>query len=271
MFLEKCLAKIYYLVMIRKIFLLSFCINEYLSQGQSYLNTIVDISDCFFQRSIVFSGNGGVIYVSNSNYYISISYSVFYSCSCSNSGGAIYCTSKSILISNVCGFSCSAVSEGNFAQLNGNINSSILYISLSMCSNQFVCDSSIIFQSTYDSIDSSNSSLNKAISEAGIDLHSTQVSMRFCTLSNNLISSSRNIHYYNTLGNTQYSNIVHSNSNSNGVFYIDKGSTTIESCVIRDNSNTLFYVSGGSLLLKHNFISHTSTLSYGQISLITNN
>jgi len=39
----------------------SSCVNEYHNIGISYSQTNIDISNCFFSRSSLFSGNGGVI------------------------------------------------------------------------------------------------------------------------------------------------------------------------------------------------------------------
>jgi len=64
------------------------CMNEMEDQGRSYLNSYVNISNCFFSPSIQFVGNGGVIFVDNLN-SVFVSYTTFYNCGCTEKGGAI--------------------------------------------------------------------------------------------------------------------------------------------------------------------------------------
>ena len=84
------------------------CEKESVSAGRSYFEADIDISHCFFSRSLEFSGAGGVIYVSASSYSMNVNFSMFYNCFCSSDGGAIYYKSSNSYLRMICANSCSA-------------------------------------------------------------------------------------------------------------------------------------------------------------------
>jgi len=56
-----------------------WCIGENSTLGRSYLSMNIDISDCSFSRSLVFSGTGGVIYVNGGSLSMNVTNSMLYS------------------------------------------------------------------------------------------------------------------------------------------------------------------------------------------------
>ena len=72
------------------------CKNEHLNEGRSFEQENVNIFDCFFSRISQYSKDGGVVYLSGSNYYsLNVTYSMFFNCACSQRGGAIFFSTKS--------------------------------------------------------------------------------------------------------------------------------------------------------------------------------
>jgi len=86
------------------------CQNETISQGRSYLEMNINISNCFFSRFCTFNGDsgyGGVIQVGTGSLSMIISYSMFYNCSCSVNGGAIHFDSSNSYLRMICANRCS--------------------------------------------------------------------------------------------------------------------------------------------------------------------
>jgi len=105
-----------------------YCLKENVNEGQSYNigNRDFYISNCFFSRSSLFFGNGGVIYCENAISFKIMS-SVFNHCSVSDTGGAIYSqsTGSTYELSMICCFGCYA-GQGSFCFIedlkNSNFN-----------------------------------------------------------------------------------------------------------------------------------------------------
>jgi len=83
-----------------------WCQSESIAQGRSYLDNN-DVSHCFYSRLSLFSWNGGVIYVDGGSYSMNFNYSMFYSCACSNHGGAIFFYFTNSYIRMICAYGCS--------------------------------------------------------------------------------------------------------------------------------------------------------------------
>ena len=78
--------------------------------GRSYTvsSNSLTLESCSFVRTTIFSGEGGVIYVSN--FDLSISDSTFVNCSANNNGGAINVNYGNFLFSRCCASSCAVFS-----------------------------------------------------------------------------------------------------------------------------------------------------------------
>jgi len=112
------------------------CLSESIVQGRSYYQMNIDISDCFFSRCSVYSGDGGVIYVSGGSYSMIVNSSMFYNCMATNYG-AIYYYSANSIIKMICANSCSCVSNNqcNFAHIEVSQVNEMEYLSISNCSH----------------------------------------------------------------------------------------------------------------------------------------
>jgi len=104
------------------------CINETLDQGRSYSQSAVQISECFFIRTLEYVGSGGVIYINNALYALNVSYSTFFNCSCSQKGGAIFCISTYAYLRYICSNRCCAVSESHFAYIRETQDNQVNYL-----------------------------------------------------------------------------------------------------------------------------------------------
>jgi len=255
------------------------CESESIDQGRSYVDKNINISNCFFNRSSSYSGNGGVIYVNGGSYSMNVNYSMFYNCVCSIYGGAIYFSSSNSCLRMICAnrCSCGASSCGHFAYLYASQVNQVEYLSVSNCSHITSGWYSIILESGDQRVDNTNSSMNNAYGYSGIGIYSpSSFTSSHCTFSNNKVSHSICIEFYSTSGtiSMSYANIVHNNSPSQyGVVLVTgAGSRKMMYCIFKNNQNTLFCVDQGSLEVSHSFLYHSaSSFSTSTAVSISNN
>jgi len=251
------------------------CENESIGQGRSYVDKNINISNCFFSRSSSYSGDGGVIYVSASSCSMNVIYSMFYNCVCSSHGGAIFFSSSNSCLRMICANSCSASSWYHFAYLIASQVNQVMYLSVSNCSHTTSGTSSILIEAGDQRVDNTNSSMNNAYQVSGIYISSpSSFTSSHCTFSNNKVSHSICIHFFSTSGtiSMSYVNIVHNNSPSYGVVYVEGGgSRKMMYCIFKNNQNTLFCVWSGSLEVSHSFIDHSPSFSTSTAVSTSNN
>jgi len=251
------------------------CKNESIDQGWSYENENLSISNCYFSRSILFSGNGGVIYINGASYSMNVNYSMFYNCVCSGNGGAIYYSSYESNLRMICSNSCSAAYY-HFAYLLSSHWNQVEYLSQCNCSYTTSGYYPIKIEAGNQRVDYINSSMNNAIEISGIGIATpSSFTSSYCTFSNNKVSGRRCIWLYCTSGtiSLSYSNIVHNNSPFDGVILVwGAGSKILMNCIFKNNHNYLFCVYSGSLEVSHSFIDHSSSFSTSTaVSTETNN
>jgi len=245
------------------------CESERIDQGRSYYNENISISNCFFTRSLSYSGIGGVIYVNGGSYSMNINYSMFYNCVCFGNGGAIYFFSSNSYLRMICANSCScgAYYFGHFAYLIASQVNHMEYLSVSNCSHTTSGYRSIHLYTGNQKADGTNSSMNNAYWGSGICIdYPSSFTSSHCTFSNNKVSDSICMYFYSTSGtiSMSYSNIVHNNCPNayNGVVFVEgAGSRKMMYSIFLNNQNTLFCVYEGSLEVSHSFIYHSASFS----------
>jgi len=252
------------------------CENENINSGRSYENVIINISDCFFIRSSVYPGDGGVIFVSGGSYSMIVYFSMFFNCSASN-GGSIYFLSSNSFLKMICANRCSCSSQFHFSYLKASQINQVEYLSLSYCSQTTSGYYPIDLDSGNQILDNTNSSMNYASQVSGIVVWApTSFTSSYCTFSNNKASNDRCIEFFSTTGtiSMSYANIVHNLSPSWGVVHVSgAGLRKMMYCIFINNQNYLFCVYGGSLEVSHSFIDHISS-SFScstSVSMTTNN
>jgi len=251
----------------------SECLNESINEGRSYYKVNIDVNYCFFSRLSVFSGYGGVIFASGGSFYMSISSSTFFRCSCSNNGGAIYFDSVNSSLEMICAYNCSA-SNFHFALLQVTQNVEIEYLSITLCSCTASGESSVYLLAGIQRLFNSNSSKNYAKMRSGIDIKSpSSFISSHCTFSNNYVTDYYCIWLYYSSGSISFTNIVHNNSPTSGVFCVDAGVGMYQMyfCIFDLNQDILFCVYSGTLELFHSLISHSGTFSTRTSVLTSNN
>jgi len=249
------------------------CEKENLDQGRSYLNVNIDVSYCFFSRSLLFSGSGGVICVNENTLSMSISFSMFYNTYCSSQGGAIYFISSASYLRMLCANRCTAGSSYHFAVIKASMENQMIYSSVSCCSHSLAGYYSLALSKGNEIFDNTNSSLNSAYQASSLYISSqTSFTSSFCTFSNNKVHMSICIFFTTSTGDFSYSNIVHNDSPMEpGVVYVrDSASLKMKFNVFDNNQNTLFMVRSGSLEVSHSFISHNAQFS-SKTSVSTSN
>jgi len=252
------------------------CEMEKISEGRSYSQNNITISDCFFIRSSEYYYDGGVIYVSASSCSMNVNYSMFYNCVSSKDGGAIYFSSSNSYLRMICANSCSCGDYSNFhfAYLSASQVNQVEYLSVSKCSHTTYGYYSICLDTGNQRVDNTNSSMNNANHVSGIDIISkSSFTSSHCTFSNNKVSDSRCIRFYDSgTISMSYANIVHNNSPSHyGVVYVSGSHPKMMYCIFKNNQNTLFCVYGGSLEVSHSFIDHSAPSFSTYIAVSTSN
>jgi len=249
--------------------LLSVCVNETISQGRSYSFGDIEISFCSFFRTSSFSESGGVIYIITGS--LGISNSMFFNCSSSLNGGAIYFDSSTIQINRICGNCCKAVS-GQFLFLRTQ-NNNIGMISVSYCCNNGIGSYSINIFNGNNRLDDSNSSFNYCNQVSGFGVSSpSSFSSSMCTIAHTSVKDSLVLLFVYFNSTISYTNIVSNHSPTHGVIYLDRNpSVKMMYCIFSKNSNHLFSVRQGNLCVYHSFIEHNSNSLSTSASVSTNN
>jgi len=254
------------------------CESESIEQGRSYFNSSIDISHCYFSRSVASSIDGGVIFISGGSYSMSVKYSMFYFCIAKNYG-AIYFDSSCSILRMICAnrCSCGISNSYHFAILITSQENQVEYLSISNCSYSTDGYRSFCLVKGSQRIDNTNSSMNNAIQNSGIVVSSPSTyTSSFCTLSNNKVSDSICFNFNTASGTITmlFGIFVHNNSPSWGVVYNNgAGSRKMMYCIFQNNHNYLFSVRDGSLEVSHSFIDHSeSSFSISTpVSALTNN
>lgn len=247
------------------------CENENISQGRSYENKNISIAHCFFIRSLKYSGDngyGGIIYVNGGSYNMNVNVSMFYNCSCSERGGAIFFSSQNICLRMICAkrCSCGTTSHGHFAYLYSTQLNQVEFLSVSCCSHTASGYYPVYLYKGIQRVDNSNNSMNQAYQYSGICFYSPiSLSSSYNTFSNNNVSQNICLWFFSDSGTIvlSFSNIIHNNSpNGNAVVYLSGvGTRMMNYCIFQDNQDTLFYVNAGSLEVSNSFIDHSSSFS----------
>jgi len=232
------------------------CILENIEIGRSYNDSNIEISNCVFMRSSTFTGYGGVISVNEKELTMSISYSMFFNCSSSSHGGAIFFNASSSSMKMICACNCSS-KWGHFGYFINSISNNCEYMSLLSCSYQ---------KSGYGALSShfgeymfnyNNLSLNKADQVSGILANTiSPFNSTFCTFSNNDAKTGICLYFNNFFESLCYANIIQNNSPGLGVVSSAGGFPHLLYCVFDMNQKILFDVITGSLEVLHCFISH---------------
>jgi len=249
------------------------CVNENISQGVSYINNNIDISNCFFIRTSQYSGSGGVIYVNQASFSMNISLSMFYNCASSSNGGAIYFSSLSSFMKMICANSCSSI-HYTFAYLLASENNQMDFLSVSYCST-ITGIGTVWAKNGKQIFDCTNISMNTVKSYSGVTFESpSELTCSHCSFSNNRASTYMCVGFWYTVGTMVFANIIHNNCPqiNYGIVYSYEGSHFMYYCIFDMNQDTLFVVELGSLTVSHCFISHAQTFSTrGSVSTANNN
>lgn len=249
----------------RNIFLLNqeICKNEQINHGQSYISGSINISDCFFVRSMVYSGSGGIIYVNGGLFSLNIESTMFYNCEVSTICGAIYFSSTKSILSMICANRCSAFEFYHFGSFLADQENQMYFVSISMCSHTYNGCHSIAMIIGKQILKNSNSSMNNANQYSGFLFESPiTFACSYTTYSNNKVSNYTCLLFYSLNGTMLFSNIVHNNSPlGDGILKIHGGLLIIRYCVFNQNRNILFSLKSGSITVSDSYISHISIIS----------
>jgi len=134
---------------------------ESISQARIHFEDSFEINFCFFKRLTQYSANGGVIFIDGGSYSMNLTNSMFYNCSSSSQGGAIWFVSSNSYIRMICANRCFA-SSYHFAFLKASHVNQVEFLSLSYCSHTIVGNLPIYLYNGDQRVDYSNVSMNNA-------------------------------------------------------------------------------------------------------------
>jgi len=269
-------------MMISKVFLLrlvsfiisSHCESENIASGRSYNEQSVIISYCSFSRSSQLTGNGGVISISSSEYSLSVTQTIFYFCTSSSNGGAIYFSSSTSFLNMICADKCGSAS-GNFAYFSTSTENYIGYLSIL---NSYHISNELSTLCTFfgdQNIKGSNSSFNQALYYSSLRIASpVSVTCSFSSFYSNSASEYSCIGVWKNSGEISYCNVVGNNSPKahSVILSYDGAKVTFKYSIFKQNLNKLFASgTGSSITITSSFISHTGDVSSGSVTAVNNN
>jgi len=252
------------------------CENENIYQGRSYFDQYVCISHCFFSRSSLYSGDGGVIYVNGGSYSMNVNYSMFFNC-VANYGGAIFFNSSNSDLRMICANSCSCGSSyyGHFGMIFTKNNNSNVYLSITNCSYQRVSHSSIQLNYGFQIFDFVNSSKNYVAHASSVVFwYASKFSCNYCTFSSNIAGGGICIQFSSVVGTIYYVNFVDNNSPTNYGVILSYSSSNAQFIygVFEQNHDTLFRTDTTSTInILSSFISHSGVTNSGKVTYLSNN
>jgi len=243
------------------------CIQNLDSNNRYIENDFVQISDCFFSRSIDYIGSGGIIFVDVREMDLNILKTVFNNCSSTIKAGAIFFQSSNSYIDKVCAYQCSSM-KCFFSYIRSNIESTNKYVSISACSYKPEGSDPIDLQDGIQRISYTNISNNYAKGTSGLSIYySQELSIYFCHFENNNSSHGECIKLYSQSGLISQTSVIHNIVTiTESIVSVEYGNCLFEYSVFHDNVNTLFIVCGGSLDVIHCLISHNDIIAVGRIS-----
>jgi len=259
----------------------SLCVGENISLGRSYNSTFLptDIRDCVFTRTLVFTSNGGVVYISNVATGLKISNTIFYHCITTGNGGSIYFNSPTTGKSFIIRYTCASLSLANYAQfsysyISPDYSNQLEFCSINRCRNTTECYYPIGLLSGKQMIQNNNVSMNYVKSYSSfycINTYSYECSF------NNIVSNVAEVEYcyykLNITGNVAFCNFIGNNSPSrNGVIHIASNSSIHFSyCIFKNNNNTLFHNANGVIFVSSSYIHHTQKTTSGDVRTSNSN
>ena len=237
-----------------------FCINESIYSGRSQysIDTISNISFCFFTRINSSALNGGVLYFATNVGSLYMSNSGFYNVGSSGAGGAFHLSLENVNISFCCANSCFAASyHYGYIQVTKTI--CFEYQSVSYCSKSTIGAISLMIHYGYTFINNFNCSMNSASRLSGMDTF--QPSGYKCSLStfaHNNVSEYSCLGFNRNMAEITKTNIIDNVSPERGIFYLRNGANlTIEESIFNQNQNTLLYILvSGIITVRNTFINH---------------
>jgi len=255
------------------LFILSTC--GIISSCPSYA-----INDCYFYIGSAVSRSGGAISVDCVSQLFICTNSMFYKCITGNyRGGAInvYSTGSSsgVTMNNNCAYHCyvGGPLSGQFAfiEVPSTVSLSMQYNSINRCAPSSNSGYSPLYlKGASQSIKNMNSSYNTVTIISGPYFYSSNPSScRYSTFYHNVCANEECIRFYGGSHSMMYSNIVSNNSpNKFGVVSNqNSAAASMTKCIFISNSDFLFHRSSGTLTINQCWISHSSSLSSGTVTI----
>jgi len=243
------------------------CVDESIDKGRSYVirNENVVIENCVFLRIDSYEFDGGVIFCEGSS-MLNICCCIFSNCSTNGKGGAVYFSSKSINITNVCCLSCRAMSYGHFFYAEIGQYATFSRTTISQSAKSWIGFGSMYLVYSVHLISDSNSSNNMAYQVSVVDFrYSSVLNLTYFNCINNS-GKSICINFYGELSNNgvMYSNIIKNSSPAsfgiiNNLYYY-----IVINCIFSQNNNILFHSEKGTLTVINSFFDG-NIVTYGPV------
>jgi len=258
-----------------------------LSDDSRYINSnfagISNISGCFFTRTFLYNGNGGVISITATGFNLNVENSIFYDCGVTEIAGAIYFTSSGSVLKNVCARKCYAntgVGKGcQFCRIETleSGKNDLNVVSFVYCPDSQAIERSY---STYiingiqkwNSLNGSNCYLLHICSRTYNPNSFSDIFSTYCNNRMKLVtayhfsygSNTRASSYINIINNTQ-------DTDSSGIVHLETSGVFSISHSVCSNNNKFLFTSTGTLIVTNSIVSHSSSSLISGTVTITNN
>ena len=204
---------------------------------------LFNIENSYFSRINSFNGNGGVIYSTLKEKEFKLNNCIFYSCSCTSSGGCIYIMNKNnIKLLKVCVSYCFS-KYNQFAFILSNFDHFYNLLSINNCFKNNDGINTFYTQSGNVSLINYNCSYNFNKCYSGMCISfPTELYSNYCTIVDNYVSSYI-ILYFKSGKNVivSYYNIINNNSpKGHGVITATSSKIVFNNLILINNENTLF-------------------------------
>ena len=247
--------------------------NNFIFNGEERYNTFF-IENSYFSRINTLNGNGGIIYNMKMDQNMNLNQCIFYFCSSTEGGGAIFFLGNNVKLLKICCSYCfSEIYQ--FGYIETSLNGFYHLLSINNCYNisegfnSFVIDLGNITLKNYNS----SKNINKERSGIWISFPSNFYSI-FCSIINNFVSSNTILLFqgYEKYFLSYY-NIINNNSPHKyfGVFSVFSGIFYLKNSFLINNKDFLFKLEEGQLEVSYCKINHNINKIFNGNILNNNN
>ena len=255
-----------YILKIKYIEYLDILEFNHTSNGYKILiNGLFELSRCIFQRNHQYTGSGSVIYVLNIGVVLNLYNCIFFNCSSTTNGGAIWYSSNientKILLKRLCINNCytnNAMYQFGYLLVKNNITLSLN--SIYQCDFIKGASYSISLNSGTQYIESVNMTENKLICSAPHFNNANKLDYKYSNIANDLPYRIRLRLDSSTNNFISFLNIINCSSPAGDGIIYSYGNYNLSNLIVFNTKDLFFRIFTGTLNLRDSYISHSGTI-----------